>query len=110
MGMDTRNSANTQDWHAADVKAALEKRGVSLRRLAAEYGYSHIQRVLSSPWWAAEQIVAKAIGVPAEQIWPSRYVVARDKGQGMTRNTVAVKKLSAPRRAQRGRPARGASA
>lgn len=110
MGMDTRNSAITQDWHAADIKAALEKRGVSLRKLAAEYGYSHIQRVLSSPWWAAEQIVAKALGVPAEQIWPSRYAVARDKGQGMTRNAVAVKKLAAPRRARVQRAPRGVSA
>lgn len=101
MGMDTQRSADTHDWHAADVKAALEKRGLSLRKLAKEYGYSHIQRVLTSPWWAAEQIVAKAIGVPACRIWPSRYQVARDKGQGMTRNATAVKKLAASRRSSR---------
>lgn len=96
--MDTQNSAATHDWHPADVKAALEKRGISLRKLAKEYGYSHIQRVLVSQWWAAEQIVARAIGVPAEKIWPSRYLTARDRGQGMTRNPSALKKLGAAKR------------
>jgi len=89
--MDTQNSTPMTDWHPADVKAALEKRGVSLRRLASEYGYSHIQRVLVSQWWAAEQIVAKAIGLPASEIWPTRYVTPRDRGQGMTRNAEALK-------------------
>lgn len=81
-----------RDWHSADVKAALEKKGVTLRGLAKEYGYSHIQRVLVSHWWAAEQVVAKALGLPAEQIWPSRYLTPRDRGRGMTRNS-AVHKL-----------------
>lgn len=79
------------DWHPADVKAALEKKGVSLRRLASMYGYSHIQRVLVSQWWAAEQIVANALGIPAKKIWPSRYLTPRDRGQGMTRNAKALK-------------------
>ena len=90
-GMDTQNSATKADWHPADVKAALEKRGVSLRKLAIAHGYSHIQRVLVSQWWAAEQIVAKALGMPASDIWPSRYITPRDRGQGMTRNVEALK-------------------
>jgi Ner family transcriptional regulator len=89
--MDTQKGMPKPDWHPADVKAALEKKGVSLRKLASEYGYSHIQRVLVSQWWAAEQIVAKAIGVPAHVIWPSRYVTPRSRGEGMTRNEVALK-------------------
>lgn len=101
MGMDTQKSAMTHDWHPADVKAALEKRGISLRRLAKEYGYSHIQRVLVSQWWAAEQIVAQAIGVPADKIWPSRYLTPRDRGQGMTRNPAALKKLASAKRQSR---------
>ena len=84
-------SISRLDCHPADVKAALEKRGLSLRRLAKQYGYSHIQRVLVSQWWAAEQVVAKALGIPAEQIWPSRYVTPRDRGQRMTRNPAARK-------------------
>lgn len=88
--MNTENSV-LKDWHPADVKAALEKSGTSLRRLALENGYSHIQRVLTSPWWAAEQIVAKALGKKPEHIWPSRYQASRDRGIGMTRNPAAAK-------------------
>ncbi|MVT37361.1 transcriptional regulator [Acidovorax citrulli] len=65
-----------KDWHPADVKAALEKRGVSLRKLAKTHGY--FQRVLTTHWWAAEQIVAAALGLRAEEIWPSRYEVSRE--------------------------------
>lgn len=60
--------------HPADVIAALRKRGTSLRRIAIENGYSHIQRVLTSPWLAAEQLVAKALDKKPEEVWPSRYL------------------------------------
>jgi Ner family transcriptional regulator len=60
--------------HPADVIAALRKRGTSLRKIAIENGYSHIQRVLTSPWLAAEQLVARALDKRPEEIWPSRYV------------------------------------
>jgi Ner family transcriptional regulator len=74
MGMSTNAATDThQDWHPADVLAALKKRGVSLRQLAARHDYSHIDRVLSSPWLAAEKIVADALGMKPAQIWPSRY-------------------------------------
>jgi len=99
--MDTQTGARTQDWHPADVKAALEKRGISLRGLAKQYGYSHIQRVLVSQWWAAEQIVAKAIGVQAQEIWPSRYLTPRERGKGMTRNPAALKLAKRPVRSAR---------
>ena len=99
MLMDTVSSTPPADWHPADVKAALEKRGISLRSLAREYGYSHIQRVLTSQWWAAEQIVARAIGMQAADIWPSRYTAPRTRGQGMTRNADVLKLASKARRA-----------
>lgn len=59
--------------HPADVIAALRKQGTSLRKIAIQNDYSHIQRVLTSPWLAAEQLVAKALGTSPEKIWPSRY-------------------------------------
>lgn len=90
MGMDTQ-ACSPKDWHPADVKAALEKSGTNLRQLAHAYGYTHIARVLKSPWWAAEQIVAKALNVPASTIWPSRYQESRDRARSMTRMPKAVK-------------------
>lgn len=71
-----------------------------MRRLAKECGYSHIQRVLVSPWWAAEQVVASALGLKPEQIWPNRYTQPRDRAQRMTRNPAAAK-LTKPARKPR---------
>lgn len=84
MAMDTQKCIPQHDWHPADVKAALEKRGVSLRQLAHAHGYSHFQRVLTTHWWAAEQIVAAALELKAEHIWPSRYLAPRTKAQART--------------------------
>lgn len=88
MGMDTQTTSSTQeDWHPADVIAALRKRNTSLRQLAIQNQYSHIQRVLTSPWLAAEQIVAKALSRKPEEIWPSRYLdpANRQRAYQMTR-------------------------
>ena len=74
MAMSTNKATTSQeDMHPADVIAALHKRGTSLRKIAQENGYSHIQRVLTSPWLAAEQLVAKALDTRPEALWPSRY-------------------------------------
>ena len=88
MGMSTNSAARAQpDWHPADVVAALRKRNTSLRQLAIQNEYSHIQRVLTSPWLAAEQIVARALGTRPEEIWPSRYQdpAARQRAFQLTR-------------------------
>lgn len=68
------NSA-PQDWHKADIKAALEKAGWSLRQLSLHHKYSPwaLQRALFRPWPKAERLLAEAIGMKPEQLWPSRY-------------------------------------
>ena len=64
-----------RDWHSADIKAALEKSGWSLRRLALAHEYSakSLSLVLRAPWPKAERVIGDAIGVPPHRIWPSRY-------------------------------------
>lgn len=71
----TKKASPQSDWHRADIKAAIEKSGWSLRRLALAHGYNpkSLSLVLHTPWPKAEAIVADAIGVPAHRIWPSRY-------------------------------------
>ncbi len=105
MGMSTKKAAqdHPQDWHAADVVAALHKRNVSLRQLAAKHGYSHIQRVLTSPWLAAEQIVARALEMRPEEIWPSRYADAgaRNRAALLTRKYQLAAVSGKSRRTQR---------
>jgi Ner family transcriptional regulator len=64
-----------QDWHPADIKAALEKKGWSLRRLSQHHGYSPdmVKTALVRPYPNAERIIAQALGLAPETIWPSRY-------------------------------------
>lgn len=65
-----------QDWHTADIKAALEKSGWSLRQLSIAHGYAPdaLKNVLRTTGWPrAEAIIARVIGVAPHVIWPSRY-------------------------------------
>lgn len=64
-----------KDWHKADIKAALEKRGWSLRGLAAHHDLSPstLRDAFRWPYPAAEKRIAAAIGVHAMALWPSRY-------------------------------------
>lgn len=65
----------SQDWHRADIVAAIWKRGGSLQRLSRQHGYrpDSLNQALHHPWPKAERLIAEFIGVPARRIWPSRY-------------------------------------
>jgi len=65
----------TADWHPADVLAALKKRGNSLAGISVANGYhpTAAGKALKRRWPALEALIAEAIGVPAQEIWPSRY-------------------------------------
>lgn len=65
-----------QDWHKEDIKAAVRKRGTTLKGLALSHGYRSVDacsQALQRPYPKMERIIAAAIGVPPETIWPSRY-------------------------------------
>ncbi len=76
------------DWHPADVQAALKKRGFSLAGLSVANGYhaTAAGKALKRPWPALEVLIAAAIGIPPQHIWPSRY---------KTRLTVSVSQIGA---------------
>ncbi|WP_340617246.1 helix-turn-helix domain-containing protein [Xenorhabdus entomophaga] len=63
------------DWHRADIRAALEKRGTNLRTLSIAAGLAAdtLRNALVRPWPKGEKIIAQAIGVEPAVIWPSRY-------------------------------------
>ena len=69
------NSPVPSDWHPADVLAALKKRGHSLSGLSVANGYhpTAAGKALKQPWPAIERLLAEAIGVVPQVIWPSRY-------------------------------------
>lgn len=65
-----------QDWHPAEVVAALRMKGFSLRQLALLNGYGNsnsMTTALRRPYPLAEAIIAEALGVTAPEIWPTRY-------------------------------------
>lgn len=63
------------DWHPAEVVAALRMKGWSFRQLSIINGYhtNSLTGVLRRTWPKGEAIVAEAIGVEPQRIWPSRY-------------------------------------
>jgi len=77
----SKKANHSLDWHPADVKAALEKAGWSLRRLAAHHGYSNamMAHALRRQYPKAERYIAQAIGIAPEDIWPSRYIDGQPK-------------------------------
>ncbi|RKS84718.1 Nlp family transcriptional regulator [Orbus hercynius] len=64
------------DWHAADIIAALKKQGLTLSGLSRQSGLSSstLSNALVRPWTKGERIIAHALGLKPEQIWPSRYI------------------------------------
>ncbi|HHV7522956.1 TPA: helix-turn-helix domain-containing protein [Burkholderia orbicola] len=67
---------SASDWDKADIKCALEKKGWNVLALAKASGYSNasaLRKAFDSSYPKAERIIASAIGVEPEAIWPSRY-------------------------------------
>lgn len=71
----TQKNADYQDWHRADVVAALRKKGLSVRRLSVEAGLSPntLKSALQFKYPRGERIIADALGLTPKEIWPSRY-------------------------------------
>ncbi|APY61636.1 helix-turn-helix domain-containing protein [Salmonella enterica subsp. enterica serovar Essen] len=63
------------DWHSADIMAALKKRGTSLSAVSRKPGLasSMLANALNRHWPKGEKLIAEALGVAPEKIWPSRY-------------------------------------
>jgi Ner family transcriptional regulator len=82
--MTAARSAGHQDWHPADVLAALKKRGKTLAGISIAHGYhaTAAGKALKHRWPAMEAVIAAAIGVKPEEIWPSRYVDKRRPSPG----------------------------
>jgi len=71
-----------QDWHPADIKAALHKKGITLAGLAAAHGLSSsstLSAALTRSYPVNEKRIAEAIGVHPMVIWPTRYHANGDR-------------------------------
>lgn len=68
-------NASTENWHRADILAAIKKRGGSLAQLSRENGLHErtLYNALERRWPKGEQIIADYIDVAVHVIWPERY-------------------------------------
>lgn len=68
-----------QDWHPADIIAAIKRKGTSLAALSRASGLasSTLANALKRRWPKGERLIAQAINVSPEEIWPSRYLKNR---------------------------------
>jgi Ner family transcriptional regulator len=77
----------TRDWHRAEVMAALRMTPEewTLRELSLAHGYSGnaVGEALRRPWPAVERIIADALGMEPQEIWPSRYLPDGTPRQGV---------------------------
>ncbi|MFP1898658.1 helix-turn-helix domain-containing protein [Lonsdalea quercina] len=66
---------NQQDWHPADIIAALKKRGTTLAAVSRDAGLasSTLANALTKHWPKGERLIAEALSVAPAEIWPSRY-------------------------------------
>ena len=73
----SRREVSDHDWPPEIIKARLHMAGLSLRSLSLNAGYSRdsLKSVLRTPCRPYQQIIADALGVSPEEIWPSRYQV-----------------------------------
>lgn len=64
-----------QAWHWADIKAALAHKQTTLTELSLRHQYSRnsLHKVQSQNWPKAQKIIADALGVQPQTIWPDRY-------------------------------------
>lgn len=63
------------NWHNAEIICELKKKGLSLAELSRRNGYrsNGLRNALERSYPKAEKIIAAAIGVSPETIWPERY-------------------------------------
>lgn len=72
----TSKKASREDWHPADIKAALHKRGITLRGIAQAYGLkdaTSLSATFTRSLPLNERRIAHALGLHPKDIWPSRY-------------------------------------
>ncbi|AUN95907.1 helix-turn-helix domain-containing protein [Pseudazoarcus pumilus] len=90
--------ASREDWHPADIKAALEKKGWTLRALGEHHGIrgNTLSHTFDRSYPINERRIADAIGVPVQEIWPSRYYPdGRPRQRGIRRTRLAIQSTPA---------------
>lgn len=64
-----------EDWHKADIIAAMRKHGTTLAALSREAGLCSgtLANAMDRPWPKGEFLIADKLNIHPAEIWPSRY-------------------------------------
>ena len=76
MASNTVKKTSREDWHPADIVAALHKRGYTLRDIARAEGLtdsSTLSKAMVTSYPAGERRLAKYAGVSVQEMFPTRY-------------------------------------
>jgi Ner family transcriptional regulator len=76
MANNPAKKASQEDWHPADIIAALHKRGYTLREIARLEGLKEsttLSKAMIDSYPAGERRLAKYAGVPVQEMFPTRY-------------------------------------
>ena len=76
MAQNSTKKTSREDWHPADIVAALHKRGYTLRDIARAEGLndsSTLSKAMVTSYPAGERRLAKYAGVPVQEMFPTRY-------------------------------------
>lgn len=70
-----RQEQNPSNWDNVQIKAELQRKGLSLAELSRQNGYhsNSAARALRISWPEMERIIAEALNVKPETLWPKRY-------------------------------------
>mgnify|MGYP000885042382 CR=1 FL=1 len=101
MASNITKKTSREDWHPADIKAALDKAGWTLRSLAKHHGLAAattLSHTFLRSYPLNERRIADAIGVAPQEIWPSRY---NEDGTKKLRGLRALRLKSTQYRCQR---------
>ncbi len=66
-------------WTKAQIKCALEERGMTLTGLAELKGInpSNMRHVWNRPMRPAERAISEFLGIPAAELFPDRYPIRK---------------------------------
>ncbi len=75
LNMPKKSVSKKQDWHRADIVAAVHKTGTSLQKMSRQRGYypTALNTALNVPAPKYERMIAEHLGTTPQVIWPSRY-------------------------------------
>lgn len=91
-----------KDWHRAEIWAALRMtpEGWNFTSLGRAHGYSNnaVSETCNRPWPAVEKVIADALGMTPQEIWPSRYDEDGQPKQGLpiSKNPPRPRRRSSP--------------